>query len=208
MCNFIAIQVTRVPQLRDLVDDFHTEVLQKMMRLQAARGRESVARFIQDATGSAPSEEDVSKAMEWMEAGSFTIKLHPNQAVEAMLEGASAFVEPLSRMRWKVAEYDGPYLFTSDRPVSLWTAQPHPFFGVGVLTADEISIPISPTKAFVIYPQADVGTDLRPPRAGDINRRTLAGAYEWLFMDPGWMERTRRELEKTRATNDAGPRPS
>jgi hypothetical protein len=122
--------------------------------------------------------------------------LHPNRAISAMLEGASELVEPFSRMRWKIAGFDDPVLITSDRPVSLWVKDPlPPFYGVGVLTADEISLPISPTKAFVIYPHADTGTELEGPSAGELDRRTVNSANRWLFMNPGWIDRSKTLLE-------------
>lgn len=84
-----------------------------------------------------------------------------------MLEGASALVEPLSRMKWKVAAFDEPVLITSDRPVSLWVKDPGPFFVVGVLTVDEDHL--------VEWLRG------RPPKARGIDTRTigqfLAGAH-------------------------------
>lgn len=196
LCNFIAIQITRGPDFREKIDDFNTQIMRKVMMLEAGLGPGRVAEIVERALGRPPTEEEVTEAMGWMSRGDYKVSLHPNRAINAMLEGASELVEPFSRMRWKVAGFEDPVLITSDRPVSLWVKDPlPPFYGVGVLTADEISLPISPTKAFVIYPNADTDTELEGPSAGELDRRTVNSANRWLFMNPGWIDRSKTLLE-------------
>ena len=208
LCNFIAIQMTRGRDFRDKLDGFATQVIQKMMALEAGLGSGRVAEIIEQALGEKPTDEEAAEAMDWMRRGDFTMKLHPNASLLAMLDSAAELVQPFAAMKWKVATFNEPVLITSDSPVSLWVKDPHPFWGVGVATADQISLPVSPTKVFVIYPQADDDGDLEEPSAGDLNSRTMNSAQRWLFMDPGWMERTQRFLDEQRAHAQTPQRPA
>jgi hypothetical protein len=141
--------------------------------------------------------------MEWMKEGDFELELHPNIAVVSMLEAAAALVDLFATMQWRRVSFPAPVLITSDKPVSLWAENRHSFSGVGVATADQISLPISPHKAFVIFPQGDDhGTKL--PSADELVRRTVSGAGRWLFTKPGWWEMTgNREPPREERTNES-----
>jgi hypothetical protein len=92
------------------------------------------------------------------------------------------------------------------RQPSVWVKDPHPFWGVGVATPDQISLPVSSSNAFVIYPRADSDSVLEPPSAGDLNRRTMNSPHRWLFMYPGSIERTQHLLEREGKGTLPGPR--
>jgi len=126
LCNFIAIQMTRGRDFRDKLDGFAEQIMKKMMFLEAGLGRDRVAQIIEQATGEKPSDEAVTEAMEWMRGGDFSMKLHPNASILAMLEGSAPLVEMFAEMKWKVAKFTDPVLITSDSPVSLWVEDPHP----------------------------------------------------------------------------------
>ena len=209
LCNFLALQLTRVRSFRDSIDRFSTDVMRRIMALEASRGPERVAHVIEEATGEKASEGDVAEAMEWMTTGGFDLELHPNAAILSMLQAASPLVDMFAQMRWTVARFEEPVLLTSDNPVTLWAENPGRFGAVGVATADEIALPTSPTTAVVIYPQAEHGDPLgEGPGVGDLCSRTLRSAHKWAFAPPGWLARMQRLTnDKRKESEDESQEP-
>jgi hypothetical protein len=118
----------------------------------------------------------------------------PNKSaslVEALMI-ASGLVQPLGQMDWSLLELPGPGFITSDAPVRMWRRRegPHDVWGVGVETAQEISLPIDPQRCLILQPRG-YETELRKMATRDmvltLNMRTASGAHRHFFGRPSGM---------------------
>jgi len=179
LSNFIAIQATRGPEFRDALNKFTDEVIKKMMFLQS-QYPESVRQMLRAATGQDPSEVELQQAIEMMSTGRFQAQMHPTASVSAMLEAAAPLVEIIAQMNWQMYSAPEPVFFTSDRPVSLWAEDSAgPFYGIGFLTADEITLPLDPYRCLMLTHRGGATGQGRSPR--ELDERTLSGAVRWIF---------------------------
>ncbi|WP_327651984.1 DUF4238 domain-containing protein [Micromonospora aurantiaca] len=96
---------------------------------------------------------------------------------------AAAYVQA----HWQVVTFQRRRLFTSDQPVCLWRA-PDDDPGVGLLTADAVSIPLNHTTGLVIFPQIPSGITGESAPTTQYHRWFLAhtwmSAEELLILHP------------------------
>jgi hypothetical protein len=74
--------------------------------------------------------------------------------------------------------FDEPCLFSSEHPLSYWR-QPSPMdrsYGIGPATADEVRLPISPTRALVLTPPEPSLKPFDHSRYERANRGNVAAA--------------------------------
>ncbi|MEX0833026.1 MAG: DUF4238 domain-containing protein [Actinomycetota bacterium] len=194
LANFVAVQLVRGRDFRDRINAVGDSVMKKITLLQS-QNPDAVRKHVQETTGEYPSEEALDEILSWMRDGDYTLELHPNEAIRVMLAAGAELVQPLAEMRWHLLAVTDPVFLASDRPITMWAGDPTPpFYGVGLATADEISLPLDPQKCLVITP-LDKSPSLGPAHAPvELNRRTIAGAYRYVFGPPADSLRARTSI--------------
>ncbi|MEV4513794.1 DUF4238 domain-containing protein [Dactylosporangium sp. NPDC049525] len=119
--------------------------------------------------------------------------------LKTMFDGVTHMAAHYARAQWQVVTFGRHRLFTSDQPVYLWRDRDDDS-GVGMLTADRVSLPLNRTTGLAIYPKMQTGsTEFSQPstllyRSFAIN--AWAAAEEIVIMHPGdelpdWLPATR-----------------
>ena len=99
----------------------------------------------------------------------------------------------LARYGWIVEHCRKPMLFTNDRPVMCWRPRSlrDRFEGVGVETAEEIRMPLTPQNLLVIRPTGGANgiEDVQPRRFDRVNAAVASQCHEFVVATPGSAER-------------------
>jgi hypothetical protein len=182
---FAALQLVRVPQFRDRIEEFITGIGQTMNAL-LIRSRDAYEDAVRRAF---PDRAFSPEEMDQLYAGardvdSYRIKANPAAALGHALNVVPKIAELLNRMSWAVMEPAGMANFwTSDNP--LYYINPdsdHPVFGHALgAKGVEVNLPIGPHRCILM-----AWTDIAGPRAQiqDLRcaqERGIAGAQRYLF---------------------------
>jgi hypothetical protein len=123
--------------------------------------------------------------------------LDPTQSFLTMLRYSVKVASILGLMRWQILRFPGPELAYSDHPVVLWpsklsSSRPFQRQGLGPVETLEIRVPIAPDAAILmnwIDLDDEVGVQMSPPAAGELNAFTVAQA------ERDWMHQIGQEPE-------------
>lgn len=176
--SFMALQVSRGRMFRDFMDRVTDEMGRMVLRVaaDAPEGYWEAKRTEWEANPEGPepppplSERDRQMLRE---GKAFNIKPSREHVIEMSFAHLEQMTLVLMAMTWRLVVFDEPCLFTSEHPLSYWR-EPSPMdrmYGIGPTTADEVRLPISPTRALVLTPP-EPG---RKPLDRSEHERTYAG---------------------------------
>lgn len=188
LLRFMAVLGARVPGARDAIAEPMARLGEDLLAILLATP-DRWERFVQeqkekgiDVSGY-PSYEQVK---EGFEGGGFEIQLNQNIGIGAMLQMAGVIESLLHARNWSVAvaPADGPFLITSDRPLTIsWTRPVPAFYGPGFAMRDtEVTIPVSPTVG-LLGSFKGLPSQFTPSehQVALFNGRTLDSATRFLF---------------------------
>jgi hypothetical protein len=165
LSHFIALQYVRGPEVREMMNQGMTDVMNMATKV-TAQHPDAVRADLEDELQRPATDEEVATRVEHLASGEFTVEMHNNHFLQ--LFGVCEQIAPLIfSMRWTLltAAPNAQTFATSDRPISL---APYPdaddFGGIGITTAAYITFPLSPTRCL----------RLDPPQRGDARRKTFA----------------------------------
>jgi hypothetical protein len=194
--NFIALQIGRGPSLRASVERAFDEVESK------GRAMRDHMRELQD------NDPDEYARRAEMHRRLNPVADGPAVPIDALPDlrralPLSAFktsadlVSLLASHTWTLLESNTAAFVTSDQPVALWPPKGLPaFLGVGIMTAERLTIPISPRLCLelrmsvpddegLLTPGADQRRSVSPEEVAAINRTTARGAHSHVIFAPG-----------------------
>jgi Protein of unknown function (DUF4238) len=147
LANFIALQVTRGTQFRDMQHRIANEGLQLLARAYASRP-ESIRALL----GEKATDEAVGEAASFLREGRFTVTPRQTASVVGAMQAAAQLVQPIGMMRRHLLRAAVPSIATSDAPLTLWRepSELDDVVGIGVLTAEEIALPVDPWHALIL----------------------------------------------------------
>jgi hypothetical protein len=184
VANFIALQATRTRE------SFHamSAITDRAFKMGInSLTREQMRQLVDESLEEDVDDEELDEIIaDFRDKDGYTVVPSNNELVTAMLEGARDLVQPIADRAWFLHRSKKPLIVTSDAPVHLWS-RPGPY-GVGVLTAEEISLPIDPHHSLLLVADPrgfdETALDIPPRIAKDISGRVAASSYEWVFADP------------------------
>jgi hypothetical protein len=179
----MALQVTRGRDFRDNMNAVQEHLLKTMVAL-SPRDDASMRKRLDDA-GLEASEENLTLLREMMDdPGSYRVKMHPAHLLSQAMKTGVEMLPYLAGRTWNLGVLDEPLLITTDHPLTLHSAAESlgPFGAIGLMTADEIWMPLDPTRILVMtHPDtearvAKVPLELVP----SINFGIASECYEWV----------------------------
>jgi len=184
LANFIALQLTRGRPFRDMQQRLANEALGLLGRAQAAHP-EGIRRIL----GEEATDENVEEAGSVLREGQFTVTPDQSQSVVGAMQVAGTLVQPISDKCWNLLKADAQRIVTSDAPVTLWRA-PWPnedVEGIGVLTAEEIALPVDPQHVLILQPpgpDAPAITMMDSTLTATLNWRTIHDGHRQVYAHP------------------------
>jgi uncharacterized protein DUF4238 len=115
--------------------------------------------------------------------------------IRTMFDAVAEVAAVYAQAQWQVVKFQRRRLFTSDQPVCLWS-HPSDDSGIGLLTADLVSIPLDRRAGLAIFPKIQSGTASVSPattqqyRSFSINTWLTAEEFVILHPDdelPDWL---------------------
>jgi hypothetical protein len=157
--SFMALQVSRSRMFRRSMDDLADQTGRIMLRrvAEAPRGYSEAKRAEWEANPEGPEPPlpltDRDRQM-LREGTAFDIKPSREHVVEMSFAHLEEMTFLLMAMTWRLITFPDPCLFSSEHPISYWRepSRMDRMYGIGPATADEVRIPISPTRALVLTP--------------------------------------------------------
>lgn len=157
--SFMALQVTRGRQHREMVQNMTDVLGREMLKMAADQPPgywEKVrAEWEANPVGPEPPPPLTDEQREMLRAGTaFEIKPSREHIIEMSFVAVEEMTFLFMSMTCRLVTFDEPCLFTSEHPVSYWRP-PSPmnaFYGIGPATSQEVRMPISPTRALVLTP--------------------------------------------------------
>jgi hypothetical protein len=157
--SFMALQLSRGRMFRRSMNDLANQLGQMMLRIaaDAPPGYWEAKRAEWEANREGPepppplSDRDRQKLRE---GTAFDIKPSREHVVEMSFAHHEKMTFLVMAMTWRLIVFPEPCLFSSEHPISYWR-EPSPadrMLGIGPATADEVRLPISPTRALVLTP--------------------------------------------------------
>jgi hypothetical protein len=184
----MALQVTRG---RDFLDDMNAleEYMTKTMIALDSRDPNSMRRRLEDA-GLAPSDENMELLREMMDKpDSYRLRVHPAHLLKTAIETGIEMLPYLGGRTWNLVVLPEPILVTSDHPLTLHSKPESrgPIGSVGLMTADEVWMPLDPTRLLVMtHPDTEPRVGTLPEKVvPSINLRIAAECHEWVVARPG-----------------------
>lgn len=183
---FIASQWIRTPRVRDQM----AQMADLMFKIQVAVGGRDEVRSALEAAGFDASDEAVEQ--EWAELtdfDSYEVRPHQNDHLSYLGKSVEETASLLANASFCLVRFSRKKLLTSDTVVSLYRA-PHPdneLWGIGLLTADEVHVPLSRDVALILLPRGDVHGMRFPAStnmAKHINQVVAANSRRWLYRHP------------------------
>lgn len=186
LANFIALQFTRGRHFRDMQNRIANEALKLL-----ARGRAANPEWISAQLGPNATEDEVRQTTSVLRNGRFTVTPDQSASVIGALKTAARLVQPLGMMRWNLMKASTVSIISSDAPVTLWRepSERDDYEGIGILTADEIAVPVDPQHALILLPPDDAGDGSDVVLASNnqvaaLNSRTILGAFRQIYAHP------------------------
>lgn len=158
MAVFLAFQEIRVPRWRDLVTDFTSKIGDRVLKLSAAHP--DYMRRVFDEMGKEISDEDLSRMIEGIQSGGFSVEATKAAWFQSMLI-ANEIAQMLHRMPWTVVEASRDIEFvTSDAPIAKVLTDrsvPTMFAGGWLSPSAESTFVLDPKCCLVIRPDGKEG---------------------------------------------------
>lgn len=202
VANFVALQVTRTRESLHALAAMHDRTTRWGMSMLT---REQWRDLYIDALGEQPTEEELDEVIaDFADLDGWQIQPHPNLVVQSIFEGAIPLVEAIASRKWFLQKSRRPLFITSDSPVTMWSSPDAAPYGVGVFTADELSLPIDSTHSLLMvfdtrgFHESQV--EITRSQAKRISQFVANSSYEWVYADP-----RRRVLDTLELPT--GPRP-
>jgi hypothetical protein len=155
LTRFIAVQVTRTPELRERV-----YFPAKVLKYGAGRSidEDLVAEYLEQVhLGFRPKRGEVKGALMLVQIATAGSLPSQTDAVELSLSVSRALHEVIYRKHWRLEIASAPAFITSDTPVVIWrTPNPRDHYeGIGVENAEEIRFPLDATHQLVLTNDED-----------------------------------------------------
>jgi uncharacterized protein DUF4238 len=157
--SFMALQVTRGRMFRRWMEQVADEMGRMILRTaaEAPPGYWEARRAEWEANPEGPEPPPRLSAEERQmlrEGTAFEIKPSREHVIEMSFAPLEEMTFVLMAMTWRLLVFEEPCLFSSEHPLSYWR-EPSPMnrmYGIGPATADEVRLPISPSRALVLTP--------------------------------------------------------
>jgi hypothetical protein len=157
--SFMALQLSRGRMFRQSMDDLTDQMGRMMLRVAAEVQPEyweaKRAEWEANREGPEPPAPLSDRERQMMREGTaFDIKPSREHVVEMSFAHIEEMTFLLMAMTWRLIVFADPCLFSSEHPIS-YSREPSPMdrmFGIGLATADEVRLAISPTRALVLTP--------------------------------------------------------
>jgi hypothetical protein len=182
---FAAVQLVRVPQFRDRLEAFITDIGQTLSQM-LLHSRDAYAQALREShPGRVFSEDEVDSYYEAARrAGGYRVKANPSASLRHGLNVVPKIAELLNRMSWAIMEPAGADNFwTSDNPVYYINPDSdHPLYGHGLgARGIEVNFPLGPRRCILmawseISAPRSIINDIRPAQ-----ERGIAGAKRYLY---------------------------
>lgn len=184
IANFVALQATRTRESFHAMSAITDRAFKMGINLLT---REQMRELVDESLEEEVDEEELDEMIaDFRDEDGYAVVPSNNELVTTMLEAAKDLVQPIADRAWFLQRSKKPLIITSDAPVHLWS-RPGPY-GVGVLTAEEVSLPVDPHHSLLLVADPrgfdEMALDIPPRIAKDISSRVAASSYEWLFADP------------------------
>lgn len=155
--SFMALQVSRGRMFRDFMGRVTDEMGRMMLRMaaDAPEGCWEAWRAEWEASPEGPAPppplSDRDRRM-LREGKSFRITPSREHVIEMSFAHLQEMTFVLMAMTWRLVVFPEPWLFSSEHPLSYWRepSRMERMYGIGPATADEVRLPISPTRTLVL----------------------------------------------------------
>lgn len=183
---FIASQWTRTPRVRDRM----AQSADWLLKTEVAMGGKDRLREAMLAADMEVTDEALDQEWsEWTDFDSYTWEPHQNEHMRYVTETIIETASLIAQASFLLVRFSRRKLITSDTVISLYRP-PRPenaFLGMGLLTADEVHVPLARDVALILMPRdgAD-GRRLTPSvdMANHINLVVAANSRRWVFHHP------------------------
>ena len=210
---WLAFQNVRGPRTRRQLEAMGETVAKLEISMNTCE--RSVREFLAKERGEEPNDDDVDEMLNRVRRGEgFEVVVPQNHAVSSMLQHGIDSGAFFFDRTWTLLRSDEPVFLTSDHPIALhqYAEHHHPFFGVGIATADEILVPLDRQTVPVAHHFDDFPTKvlrINVEEARELNRQILQFAYAEVYGHPDdVMQVESRDLPKANrpvARVDGGP---
>ena len=163
LATFIATQLTRGPDIREMLNRGMTDVTNLMAKTRAEHP-ESLRDEAESYLGRPPTDEELADYARSLGEGDFTVELHNNHHLGAF--SATEDITPvISGLHWTLltGAPDARQFVTCDRPICMWRPPGYPdFLGVGLTTAQYVTFPLSPRRCLRLEVAKDANGEPAP----------------------------------------------
>jgi len=186
LAAYAGFQFARGRMFREIYrvqSDFMMKALAQQMT------REHIREGLRDTAGAEPTPEDIDQIEKILrEPNSYTVAPHNNETIKVMMRMAEDSYPFFFKRRWVLVETPKS-LITTDEPVVMWVNEKmkNSFFGVGLMTADELRFPLDANHMLVmLQPDADITEDtvVLPDGARHLNPYHASTCYEYIYYHP------------------------
>lgn len=192
LAHFIALQIPRGESFRATTNRAFGDVA-KMMLQSAASDPQALRRLMREIAGGVePTDEEVTAQADFMLSDDLVVTPSQTSSVALFLEAAGELVESVFACSWDLVTATGDARFiTADEPIMMWRAPgaAPAWMGVGIATADEITLPLDPKRALTFRARmgAPDGQFPGPDQIVEIiNGRTAQAAHRFLVLAKDW----------------------
>jgi len=188
---FLAVQLTRGRHLRSVVNTAASQMMTMTARLYAEHPKGLKKLMIESGINTNPTDADVEEMAAEFHEMDVNVGMPNNFFVRSMFEPLPDFIPFFANRHWMLVE--GSDFVITDEPINLISHRPHSFFGAGLMTADEIVVVLSPTRALaLLHPPELTGKNPGPERQVKLPTDQLAnwrrglwsGAHRFVFRRP------------------------
>jgi hypothetical protein len=192
IASFMSLQFVRGKDFRDMGDRAATDMI-RLTGMVAAAHPDYVREHLLKALGRPVTEEEVRGVVASLKKRDVTVTVSREQHIKTMLTVADRGFPFFFKRKWLLV--DGAHFPTTDMPVVLWQRPQEGFFGqgVGLATADEIVMAISPARVLMLVHQDELsGVKVGPERlvqlkndgAPNLRKRLWLNARRFQFRHP------------------------
>jgi len=190
LSTFLAYQFMRTPEQRRHLEAM-SEYLQAVS-LKLVTSDSQAQAYLRKRGVHTPTLDEVRAVLHRAElAETQEYILAPNEYLRLMHTMAMQMAPIIYAMRWVVGRFLRDVLVTSDHPITYYTipgTRPS-WVGTGLATADEVWFPLDPRHILMMEPPTgdpDEHLELDDSWAVAFNQNTVAHAWEYVFMTPGF----------------------
>jgi hypothetical protein len=157
--SFMALQLSRGRMFRRLMEQLTDQLGRSMLRAAAdappSYWEAKRAEWQANPEGPEPPPPLGEKDRQMLRQGtSFVIEPRREHVVDMSFAHLEKLTFVLMAMTWRLIVFDEPCLFSSEHPLSYWreSSPTDGGDGIGLVTADEVRLPIGPWSALVLTP--------------------------------------------------------